>query len=64
MSDTQNYKSITLSPAQIVMLRQIVQAQIVVANMARGTCDSVDKADYYREQEIELLNIHAVLVLP
>lgn len=64
MSVTQDYKILTLSRAQVIELQLAIAAQVAFVRRVQEEAQTVDIADEYRQRELCLRNIHAVLVLP
>lgn len=64
MSETQSYKILTLSRSQVIELQLAIAAQVAFVRRVQEEAVTVDIADEYRQRELTLRNIHAVLVLP
>lgn len=63
MSDTQYYKTVTLSAEHMALLRLAVSSAIGRAVMSQDDAVTLDIADEYAQRERDLRTIYSLLVL-
>lgn len=63
MTETQTYKTFTLSAGQVKELQQAVAVQLSIVRSTQILVSSLEAYDLLHERERTLLNIQAVLVL-